>query len=750
MYNGYYSIVGIIALVIYVVINSDVFLNPDKTNTGASYRRFLRCVLFYFIVDSLWGILAAFHNQTLLYIDSILYCIAIAIVVVFWSQYVISYLKIKNRFGKFLKQFGLFFCIFAAILLILNHNYHLFFWVDETGLYHAEKMRIASLGSQVLLFTLTIIHTIVVTRQASGANTRHHRTIALFGVVMIIAVALQYIYPLIPYYTIGLLVGNCIIHVFVQEDEKELIRHKLQENTRAFSAAGYGIWKFIFDSQGNVCGLIGNSKWRELFGVENIEMSPRETFAYYNSRLSKDSLEATTKDYEEMREGAIKSRIISWRHPSKGLIYLSIGGTRLIETDGSVSISGFIGEVTEQIHEQASMQAKLEIAKQKAEEANLAKSKFLFNMSHDIRTPMNAIIGFTDLLKKNLNNPEKNADYIQKIQNSSQFLLTLINNVLEMARIESGKSVLDISINNTYAFVQGFKAVFEEQMLSKNIEFTIDVNIQHPNLYSDALKIREIFLNLLSNAYKYTMPGGKVTFSINEKPSEKEGFCIYVGKVSDTGIGISKEFLPKIFDEFSREKTYTDNKIEGSGLGMPIVKKYVDLMGGTIEIDSELGKGSTFTITTEHCIADDEAAAVQVSTNIESSVFNGERILVAEDNDLNAEIVIEILKNMGLQVERVSDGVQCLAKLSQNKANYFKAVLMDIQMPNMDGFKATESIRQMKDPSMAEIPILAMTANAFDEDRKAAIEAGMNGHLSKPINVADLTQQLSRILHTRN
>jgi len=747
MYNGYYSVVGIIALLIYAIINIDVFRNCDESPVGKAYRRFLKGVFLYFFVDSAWGILATTHNQVLLYLDSILYCIAIAFVVVLWSRYVISYLKITNIFGKFLKAFGTIFFLAAAVLLIINHSHHLFFWVDETGLYHAETFRVISFASQVLLFMLTAIHTIIISLQTTGSSRRHHFTIALFGLVMIVAQTLQYIYPLIPYYTMGLLTGICILHVFIQEDEKEVFRRNLQETSSVFSSAGYGIWKFIFDNQGNICGLIGNQKWKEIFSIENIEMTPRETFAYYNARFTEDSVETIRKDFEEMHKGAVKSRVLSWKHPNKGIIYLSVGGTKFFEEDGSTSISGFVRDITDQVKEQAILNDKLALAKQKAERANQAKSTFLFNMSHDIRTPMNAIIGFTELLKKNINNQEKSIDYIQKIQNSSQFLLTLINNVLEIARIESGKASLDLSINNTYSFVQGFRAVFEEQMKLKGIEFSIDVNVVHPNLYSDALKVREIFLNLLSNAYKYTMPGGKVHFTIQELPSPKVDHCIYVGTVSDTGIGISKEFLPNIFDEFTREKTYTDNKIEGTGLGMPIVKKYVDLMGGTIEIESIQGKGSKFTITIEHRIADDINLLASDSSHDETAEFNGERILLAEDNDLNAEIAIEILSDMGIQVERVVDGIQCLSLMIQNDAHYYKAILMDIQMPNMDGYKTTESIRQMSDPIKAGIPILAMTANAFDEDRETALNKGMNGHIAKPIVVSELKKELAQIIN---
>lgn len=385
-------------------------------------------------------------------------------------------------------------------------------------------------------------------------------------------------------------------------------------------------------------------------------------------------------------------------------------------------------------------------AKHEAERANQAKSRFLFNMSHDIRTPMNAIIGFTDLLRKNLDNKEKCNDYLNKIQSSNNFLLSLINNVLEMARIESGKATLNLAANDTYAFIQGFRNVFEEQMMQKKIQFTIDVDVQHQYLYTDALKIREIYLNLLSNAYKYTPAGGKVSVLVKEIPCDKEGYATYISTITDTGAGISEEFLPRIFEEFSRESTYTDNKIEGSGLGMPIVKKYVDLMGGTIKIESAINKGTTITITVSHKIAESFQKEELKNIDIDKESFKNKRVLLTEDNDLNAEIAIEILHDLGFKVERAEDGLQALVLLGRNEAEYYDIILMDIQMPNMDGYRATATIRQMNNSKKANIPILAMTANAFEEDKKAAMDAGMNGHLAKPIDIQALASELYKFL----
>lgn len=752
MLNAYYSVVAFIAILVHLIINYDIIkasvhFNTNKWNKGQkAYRRLLVGVFFYYITDAMWGVIASTHYTSLLYVDTILYCAAIALTIILWCQYVITYLDVKNFFGKFLQVVGVIFCVAAIVLLSANHFFHFFFWIESDGSYHTDIVRYISLGGQILLFFLTSVQTIVVSLKSKGFRRRRHFAISLFGIVMIVAVIMQARYALLPFYTMGLLIGNCILHIFVQEDEKEEFRYLLEENNQVIASAGYGIWKFTFGEDGDVNGLIGNEKWHEIFGVPGIFMTPKERLDFYTNRLPKESQKEIANDYAEMKVGAVKTRVFEWNHPSKGVVYLSVGGTKLVEQDGSVSISGFIGDVSEEKRAQKELNRSLEEAKLLAEEASLAKSKFLFNMSHDIRTPMNAIIGFTDLLQKHPDNKEKNLDYIKKIQDSSHFLLSLINNVLEMARIESGKASLDISVNNTDEFVDGFKSVFEETMKMKNIDFSVNVNVVHQYLYSDSLKIREIYLNLLSNAFKYTMPGGKVTMEISEEPSEKEGYCVYVGKVIDSGIGMSKDYLPNIFDEFSREKTYTDNKIKGTGLGMAIVKKYIDLMGGTISVESEVGKGTTFTTRMTFRYAEESFKERTISKSVDASVFEGKRILLAEDNDVNAEIATEILKDLGFLIERAEDGVVCVSMMEQKPAEYYDLVLMDIQMPNVDGYGAASAIRKMKNPLKAQIPIFALTANAFEEDKRAAFDAGMNGHLSKPIRGQELFETLASVL----
>lgn len=398
------------------------------------------------------------------------------------------------------------------------------------------------------------------------------------------------------------------------------------------------------------------------------------------------------------------------------------------------------------LEEIALLNTELEWAKTQAEAASSAKTSFLFNMSHDIRTPMNAIMGFRDLLEKHIDEPERRADYLRKIKDASKVLLSIINNVLEMARIEKGTVVVEEVALNTKNFGMSIFTVFSEMMAEKNIEFTHEDLVVHHNVYCDPTKMREVFMNILSNAYKYTKPGGKVHVRLRELPSNREGYGIFETSVSDTGVGMSAEYLAHIFEEFSRENTSTANKIEGTGLGMPIVKRLVELMGGTIRVSSEKGVGTTFVVVLPHRIADEPENVEPEDVVTDETVFEGKRILLAEDNDLNAEIAEEILTSVGFMIERAEDGAICYEKIVSSETGYYDLVLMDIQMPNMDGYQATKAIRGLADKEKANIPIIAMTANAFEEDRSKAINMGMNGHIAKPIDVSELLGVLARVI----
>lgn len=389
-------------------------------------------------------------------------------------------------------------------------------------------------------------------------------------------------------------------------------------------------------------------------------------------------------------------------------------------------------------------------AEASAKEANLAKTQFLHNVSHDIRTPMNAIVGYSQLMKKELTNP-KLVHYQEMIEQSSKLLLSIINNVLDMARVESGKMELDENFEVVGNVSQLVCSVFAAEASRKNIELHENVNVEHKYVIVDSTKMQEILSNLISNAIKYTPEGGKVLIDVQELPYDKEGYVLIQTKVTDTGIGMSEDFLPSLFDLFTRERNTTLSKIPGTGLGMAIVKNFVDLMNGSIEVESKLGKGSTFTITIPHKLADKDYTYRNIESSNECDIdFKGKRILLAEDNELNAEITSTILSEMGFEVKVVEDGILCVNEIQRQPANTYDLILMDIQMPNMDGYKATHCIRHLSQFEKANIPIIAMSANAFEEDKKKAFDAKMNDYITKPIDFQKMEVVLKYILSKQN
>ena len=393
------------------------------------------------------------------------------------------------------------------------------------------------------------------------------------------------------------------------------------------------------------------------------------------------------------------------------------------------------------------LNAKLQVAVENAESANRAKSTFLFNMSHDIRTPMNAIIGYADLASRHLDDPAKLEKYMENIQVCGQNLLMLLNNVLDLARIENDKTEIEYSVSDVEKDFRNCIAVFQNQADSKGQTLTVTAQLQHPYVYADIPHLTEVCTNLVSNAVKYTGACGTIHCDITQKPGKKEGWCDTVITVADNGIGMSQEFQKHIFEPFERERTSTVSKVEGSGIGMGIVKKLVGLMGGTVEVESKIGVGSTFTVTIPCRIASqEERQAKRDTTSSDKKSLSGTKILLAEDNDLNAEIAVELLQEEGCTVDRAKDGVECVDMLEKAVNGTYQLILMDIQMPVMNGYDAAKKIRRMEDLPKADIPIIAMTANAFSEDKQAALDAGMNDHVSKPINMNILVPTIQKYL----
>ena len=434
-----------------------------------------------------------------------------------------------------------------------------------------------------------------------------------------------------------------------------------------------------------------------------------------------------------------------------GSWFLSMVVPQSYDNNGNVTSVLFANrDVTDEKLRELKQEEELREAKLKAECANKAKSSFLYNMSHDIRTPMNAILGYAQLMEDELKGKDlpETSEHLKKLQQSGNLLLSIINNVLDMARIESGRMEIDENYGRIEDIRQTLFEIFGDEAKKKNIALHYTINVEHEHILTDTTKVKEIFVNILSNAIKYTQSGGSVMINVDELACDEPGYMMVRTRVSDTGIGMSQEYMTNIFEAFTREQNTTKSKIAGTGLGMSIVKNYVEMLGGTIDIESELGKGSTFTVTLKHRIADE---SYYVKKHIEESgtgseILEGRNILLAEDNDLNAEIAEAILERAGLKIERVENGIQCVNRIMEMPAGTYDMILMDIQMPKMNGYKATQEIRHLPDRNKACIPIIAMTANAFEEDKREAIAAGMNAHIAKPIQVDNMLSILSEII----
>ncbi|MDO4487743.1 MAG: ATP-binding protein [Eubacteriales bacterium] len=545
--------------------------------------------------------------------------------------------------------------------------------------------------------------------------------------------------------------STCYSEIASERMVREKEREANVDKERIFNALG-GIYASMYFID------IKNNSFRELTAISQVKnlidafTDPQECLDFFATKLVLPEAVDEMLEFVDLKtlgERMGENKILTKEF--KSTIFQGCDGNehdwrQICFIDAGRDESGMLTAVlfaTQSIHD-----AKLkEIeTKEKLESANKAKTNFLFNMSHDIRTPMNAIIGFRDLLEKHQEDPEKRQDYLDKIKSANDVLLSIINNVLEMTRIEQAEVELDEVAGSVEQYADGVYSMFIEMMNAKDIEFVTELEVEHEYSFCDITKSREVAINLLSNAYKYTNPGGKVTLRIDELPNEREGWLYYRTTVTDNGIGMSEEFLPHIFEEFSREYSMTDAKVEGTGLGMPIVKKLVDVLGGTVEIESKKGVGTMVTVVLPHRIASEEDCFEIDERAINPELLRGRRILLAEDNDLNAEIAMEILGEAGLEIDRAANGRECIDMLLAAPAYHYNLILMDIQMPVMNGYEAAVSIRKLPDRARAGIPIVAMTANAFEEDRREALRCGMDGHLAKPINVKAVLVEISRIL----
>lgn len=447
-----------------------------------------------------------------------------------------------------------------------------------------------------------------------------------------------------------------------------------------------------------------------------------------------------------------KSIVINYRYNTpKGEEYYRLQVVKAGDTEDIEDVVVATRSVDEEMKTEKKKRELLENALQQANLASKAKSDFLSNMSHDIRTPMNAVIGFTALAKNHIEETDKVKEYIEKITISSNHLLRLINNILDMSRIESGKTKIEEDKCNLNDIIGEVSDIVKSQAVAKNLEYSVSVDIKDEMVYCDKLKLNQIFFNLLGNAVKYTKNGGMVSFEAKQVQSKSNEYSAYLFTVKDTGVGMTEMFLSKVFEPFERERTEQTMTIQGTGLGLAITKNIIDMMGGRIEVKSNLGKGSRFKVFLELKSAnnnsDNKMKKSQENIKSNEEILKDKYILLVEDNEINAEISKEILEEKGMIVEHANNGKVAVDMFAESDYGYYDMILMDIQMPVMNGYDATEAIREFEREDAKNIPIVALSANAFDEDIRKSLKHGMNAHISKPIVIDDLISTLSHILN---
>ena len=534
--------------------------------------------------------------------------------------------------------------------------------------------------------------------------------------------------------------------------ELEASQRELAETDEIISDAGFGTWHIILED-GKKPRMRGNAKMMDLLGLTGQTLAEEEIYDAWYSRILPEEIASVQKSVGEMLEGRLSENTYRWEHPQKGVRVVRCGGTAKMNEAHRHLLQGYHSDVTELVREEQMQKEALRNALAAAEHANRAKTTFLNNMSHDIRTPLNAIVGFTALAAAHPDDREQVQDYLNKISVSSQHLLSLVNDVLDMSRIESGKMTLDEENVNLPGLIEDLRAIVQANLAAKQLELIVDTDgIVHENIVTDQLRLNQVLLNIMSNAIKFTPSGGTIRFHVQERDLPAADMAEFVFRIRDTGIGMSREFQKTIFDAFTREKTSTVSGIQGTGLGMAISKNIVDMMGGTIAVQSEEGKGSEFIVNLPCRLnsgtvkAEPAQAAEQEKKPAEKKDFTGKRVLLAEDNEMNQMIAEAILTEVGLTVDIAADGEIAVEKMQANPAGTYDIVLMDIQMPKMDGYEAARQIRNLKDLEKAGVPIVAVTANAFEEDRKIALEAGMNGHLAKPYDIPKMMETLEKLL----
>lgn len=772
MERGLYSIVSGLCLLLVFVLYTRMVTKVVRTEKRDVYVDIMTIGMLYLAMDMLWGVIydgllpIPIGMQKLIYA---VYYASTALLSYRWFAYVEfmqgSFLY-KNNIARWVSKIPMLFVMGISVLSIWLE---LFFYIDENGAYGRGPWYVSQLVftyGYILFAAVKLFIRMFMTREFQEQNT--YMTMLSYFIFPVVFGVLQVSAPELPYLCIGIALATLQTYLFNVnfEQERERSSSKIHSFTRLFISSYYldlqtGKREYLSNQSENVDNYLTGNFYKEapqdyedavhMYSDEYVHKDDRETYrnmcqrSYMEKVLNQDNL------FYSFNYRQVTGKTEKWYR-------MHVIAASFLPNGAVSHVLMAVMDVDKQISNEISQQKAVEEALVQAENANKAKSTFLSNMSHDIRTPMNAIIGFTSLAQSHIDKQELVKEYLEKIVSASNHLLSLINDILDMSRIESGKIRIqedEVSIKDV---IQNAQNLIQSMAEEKNQKFVIKTNIFNNYIYCDKLRLNQILFNLLGNAVKFTPVGGEVTLEINQEKEAPEGYGVYIFKVKDTGIGIAPEFHDKIFEAFEREKATEASGIQGTGLGLAITKNLVNLMGGRINVESELGKGTEFIVKLVFMLQDveDEVAMeeLQLQQEIEANarqkeqrnLFANRKLLLVEDNSLNREIAKILLKDEGFIVEEAVNGQEAVEKIQNAKEGEYTLVLMDVQMPIMNGYEATKAIRTLPNRVLANVPILAMTANAFEEEKKKALGCGMNGHISKPIDKNTLFQTIEEII----
>ena len=760
----FYGVVACVcAIIMYVLLNRTMNTKFKELID----RRFSRLLVFFIAfcaVDCIWGFLYS-HNVLVNYWGLVVFSYGFhslaALSAFMWSDYISSYIEIDFKNNKFLLVSRIIFLAIQFGILISNIWTHALFDVDRaTVTYHSYQLRNIMFYLQFAYYIVILVYVVIHLMFSNNkTNDRNFKSAAIFSLVILLFGLGQMFLPDVCMYSLGFTLSAVTIYSFnITTQREDYMQQTYEKENAKLSTLAYGLAEDVR----SICYIDLDTGEYELMSNKNDDRSYKGENFFSEEARSIFASEVYEDDVKLALHYISKDTILK-ELSDKNVFSFGFRAIDLDETfryyrakvvkpennkDGNKIILGIYDE-DERVREQLRHRHIIEQATIDAHKASKAKTEFLFNMSHDIRTPMNAIMGFTDMAKRHIDNKESVEDCLNKISMSSDNLLSLINDVLDMSRIESGKVELQLDSNDivkqigiTLDLVQ---ELANQKQITLNREF---INIANKFLVFDSLHLNQVLTNILSNAIKYTPNGGRVDFSLEQLPYDDERYAYFKVIVKDNGIGMSKEFVSHIYDEFAREKTATKSRVTGTGLGMSIVKHLVDMMGYQIDVKSKEGEGTVVTLSMKmlkanDVVTSDENKSISIEKN---DNLVGKRILLVEDNELNREIARDILEEFGLVVEEAEDGSYAVEKVHNAETGYYDLILMDVQMPIMDGYAATKSIRLLTQRRNEYIPIVAMTANAFVSDRNDALEAGMDEHLSKPIKIDALLETLNKFI----